>query len=53
VILPEVIFPTQSASVPGNVVVAYDCIHKIKNMRKGKSGLGAVKLDMHRAYDRV
>jgi hypothetical protein len=34
-------------------VVAYECIHKIKNKKAGKEGLCTIKLDMHEAYDRV
>ena len=36
-----------------NILVAYESLHYMNNMRTGKTGYMAVKLDMSKAYDRV
>ncbi|XP_042972810.1 uncharacterized protein LOC122304618 [Carya illinoinensis] len=57
-ILPTIIAPTQSAFIPGrmimdNVIVAFETLHSMSTKGKGKQGYMAIKLDMSKAYDRV
>lgn len=39
--------------ISNNMLVAFETLHHLKNKRKGKEGLMAIKLDMSKAYDRV
>lgn len=48
----------QAAFVPGrqildNVILAHEFVHHLNNMRSGKEGFMALKLDMSKAYDKV
>ena len=57
-VLPQIIFPTQSAFVPGrlitdNVLVAYEMLHTMHSRKKGKKGSLALKIDISKAYDRI
>ena len=57
-ILPSIITPTQSAFVPGrliidNVLMAYETLHTMHSRKKGKKGSLALKLDISKAYDRI
>ena len=56
--LPQVITESQSAFVPrrmimDNVIIAFETIHYLKNLRQGNNVQMAVKLNMSKAYDRV
>ncbi|KAH9698518.1 reverse transcriptase domain-containing protein [Citrus sinensis] len=56
--LNHVISPSQSAFIPNrmitdNIIVGYECLHKIRHNKGKKHGLVALKLDLSNAYDRV
>lgn len=58
VFLPKIISLIESTFVPArmitnNVLVAYECFRTINNKRKHKEVSCAVKLAMHKVYDRV
>ena len=57
-IIPKLVSETQSAFmserfISDNILIAFETLHHLKNRRKGKSSLMALKLDMSKAYDRV
>jgi hypothetical protein len=57
-IFPHIISPNQSAFVAGrhitdNILAAYETLHTMTSVLKGKRGFMALKLDMSKAYDRI
>ncbi|KAH9688162.1 reverse transcriptase domain-containing protein [Citrus sinensis] len=57
-ILSHIISHMQSAFIPNrlitdNVIIGYECLHKIRHSKVRKNGLVALKLDISKAYDRV
>ena len=57
-ILPQVISESQSTFVPGhlisdNILLAFETLHHMQHMKRGKQGYMALKLDMSKAYNRV
>lgn len=57
-LLQDVIWQNQSALVPGsmmtdNVLIAFECIHAIRQGIGGRDNFCAYKLDLSKAYDRV
>ena len=54
----RLINPTQSAFIKGrlisdNILIAHECMHYLKNKKRGLENEMALKLDMSKAYDRV
>lgn len=57
-ILHQIVSPTQSAFIlnrliTDNIIISYECLHKIRHSEGKKQGLLALKLDTSKAYDRV
>ena len=57
-ILHNVISPTQSAFIPNrlitdNIIIKYECLHKIRHSKGKRNGLVALKLDISKSYDKV
>lgn len=57
-VLNSVVDESQSAFVPGrlitdNIILGYECMHRIRSFRKGKRAYTSLKLGMSKVYDRI
>jgi hypothetical protein len=57
-LLHDIIEPTKSAFIPGrmitdNALIAFECLHALRNGNQKCKKVGAYKLDLTQAYDRV
>ncbi len=57
-ILPQIISKSQSAFVPSrlisdSILIAFETLHHLQHMKRGRHGYMALKLDMSKAYGRV
>ena len=57
-VLHQIISSSQSAFIPNriitdNIVIGYECLHKIRHSKGRKNGLVSLKLDISKPYDMV
>ena len=57
-VLPKIISPMQSAFIPNclitnNIIIGYECLHKVRHCKGRKNVLVALKLDVSKAYDKL
>lgn len=57
-IMSKIISPTQSVFIPNrlitdNIIVGYECLHKLRHNRGKRNNLVALKLDISKAYNRL
>lgn len=58
IILNQVISQNQTTFIPqcfitDNIILGYECLHKIRGKKKGKKELVVLKLDISKVYDRI
>lgn len=41
------------ARIIDNIIIGYECLHKLRHSKGKRNGLAALKLDISKSYDRV